>query len=220
MSKIKIITPIYRYMEPETERSIANMINTSNNQIVWSKLVGESLISRLRNQVGADFLNSAFDYLMFIDADITWLNDPNFSNNPLDQLQSHNCDIVGGIYVVKGNNCHPSLREIEHQRLFEERKTSGKWIFNIPNNLFEVYYISMGFTLISKRCLSVIYKNCLYPFAPMEGANREYLSEDWAFCHRAKEMGFKIFADPTIELGHIGNYVFTLKDYERKKERS
>ncbi|KKM80817.1 hypothetical protein LCGC14_1335930, partial [marine sediment metagenome] len=42
----------------------------------------------------------------------------------------------------------------------------------------------------------------------------EYVSEDWAFDQRARELGYSIWADPTIKLGHMGNYVYTLKDYK------
>jgi hypothetical protein len=30
-----------------------------------------------------------------------------------------------------------------------------------------------------------------------------YLSEDWAFCERARQAGFKVWVDPSIKLGHI-----------------
>jgi hypothetical protein len=39
-----------------------------------------------------------------------------------------------------------------------------------------------------------------------------YLSEDFSFCHRARAAGYKIFADTTIRLGHVGRYVFGWED--------
>jgi len=43
-------------------------------------------------------------------------------------------------------------------------------------------------------------------FAPLirpMGAAKAYLSEDWAFCARARETGAKVYVDPTIKLGHL-----------------
>jgi hypothetical protein len=41
------------------------------------------------------------------------------------------------------------------------------------------------------------------------GATRHwYLSEDFSFSHRARQAGYKIFADTTIRLGHIGRYSY------------
>jgi hypothetical protein len=38
--------------------------------------------------------------------------------------------------------------------------------------------------------------------------NRRRLSEDYYFCHRAKAMGYKLFIDSTIQLGHVGTVDF------------
>jgi hypothetical protein len=42
-----------------------------------------------------------------------------------------------------------------------------------------------------------------------------HLSEDWAFCERAKQAGFKVLLDPTIRLTHWGTYGYTLEDAVR-----
>ncbi len=39
-----------------------------------------------------------------------------------------------------------------------------------------------------------------------------YLSEDFAFSHRARQAGYKIYADSTIRLGHIGRYTYAWED--------
>ena len=35
-----------------------------------------------------------------------------------------------------------------------------------------------------------------------------YLSEDWMFCKRARDLGIDVWADTTIQLRHRGNYLF------------
>ena len=39
---------------------------------------------------------------------------------------------------------------------------------------------------------------------------RRYLTEDWMFCSRAMALGYKVWADTTVELGHIGTAVYPL----------
>jgi hypothetical protein len=39
-----------------------------------------------------------------------------------------------------------------------------------------------------------------------------YLAEDYAFSERARRCGFRIVADTTFRLGHIGTYTYTWED--------
>ena len=46
-----------------------------------------------------------------------------------------------------------------------------------------------------------------------------YLAEDYAFCERARQCGFKIMADTSIRLWHIGEYAYGWEDAGRDLER-
>jgi hypothetical protein len=46
-----------------------------------------------------------------------------------------------------------------------------------------------------------------------------YLAEDFSFSHRARAAGFKIFADTTIRLGHIGRYAYSWEDAGGSNQR-
>ena len=43
---------------------------------------------------------------------------------------------------------------------------------------------------------------------------KKYLSEDWAFCSRWRNIGGKIYADTSIALRHIGKVPYTIWDFE------
>lgn len=43
--------------------------------------------------------------------------------------------------------------------------------------------------------------------------DHQELSEDWAFTHRARQLGFPTLIDPSIRLGHIGQKIYRLEDY-------
>lgn len=44
-------------------------------------------------------------------------------------------------------------------------------------------------------------------------SQRGELGEDISFCWKAKKLGFKIFADPQVTPGHIGDYGYSIADY-------
>jgi hypothetical protein len=54
-----------------------------------------------------------------------------------------------------------------------------------------------------------------------EGGQRGhwYLPEDYAFCERARQCGYKIMADTTIRLWHHGGYGYSWEDAGKDKER-
>lgn len=41
------------------------------------------------------------------------------------------------------------------------------------------------------------------------------LGEDIAFCWKAKQLGFEIFADPQVLPGHVGDYGYSISDYRQ-----
>ncbi|MGH7172711.1 MAG: class I SAM-dependent methyltransferase, partial [Gemmataceae bacterium] len=59
-------------------------------------------------------------------------------------------------------------------------------------------------------------------FAPMvagEGEQAWYLGEDYSFCERARRCGFRVMADTTIRLWHVGSHRFGWEDAGRPVER-
>lgn len=169
---------------------------------------GDGLISRARNELGKYFLNhpNKYDYLMFIDDDITW----DHKKKPIDKLISCNKDIVCGIYPIRDNTLRPACRTKDMQALIEAKKYNGQKSIIPKNKVFEIEFANGGFLLIKRKCLEEIYKFSPFPFTCNVDKNGEYLSEDYAFCYRAKRIGYKIWADSTIKLGHIGQSIFTL----------
>lgn len=60
-----------------------------------------------------------------------------------------------------------------------------------------------------------------YPLAMLEENDHIYLSEDWAFCQRAKDMcGYKIWLDPsTMSVTHYGTYGYNIHDLMRQPRK-
>lgn len=204
---VLVCIPIHRQPELRTIESLQQTIAASDCKVGFYWRIGDGLISRVRNDLGRLFIEKKeYDYLMWIDDDIVWTP----KDKLIDLLISRNKDIVGGVYPVRDGSCRPAIRTLELQKRFDKKKFD-KQIVKVPKNkVFEIEYLSTGFMLITRKCVEDVYKKHPYPFQPYFPKG-EYLSEDWAFCHRAKDLGYTVWADTTFELGHIGNYIYKLK---------
>lgn len=57
------------------------------------------------------------------------------------------------------------------------------------------------------------------PFLVPDGDGLWYLTEDYAFCERARRCGFRVMADTTIRLVHDGGHGFTWEDAAAERPR-
>lgn len=210
MSKIHFLTPCYGGNITEVCFSsylgftIMAMQNGINFQI--DTLSNESNVNRARNSCAAKFLSGDCTHLMFVDADIQF--------NPKDivKLINHDKEIVGGIYPQK--------------------TLPPKMVVNTLNNgeqqgdLIEVGTLGTGFMLIKRSVFEKMIQAGATPYvdaiglSPEENANQydffqctidskgRYLTEDWSFCRRWRQLGGKIWADKTIGLTHVGYFRF------------
>ena len=171
----------------------------------WATPYNESLITRARNNLVAEFMASDKEVLMFIDADIQ------FSVEAVSKLWNLSCEgngVVVGAYPMK----HPGA-------------TTSAWVNGKMVHLsdlgsvpVEVDFAGTGFFMIRRDALEAmmdVYKGLKYEEHGEKHALFDttidgdvYLSEDYTFCKRYRAMGGKITLDPTIKLKHIGNFTF------------
>jgi hypothetical protein len=170
--------------------------------------VGESLICRARNNSLIDFMESDCDFLFTIDDDIE------LPLNAIVKLVKNDKDICAGFYRLKRNDkAHTAVRISKEVKaeipIFSDVFKKG---LVIP-----AQYVSTGCMLVKRSVVDGMVKH--YPklhytqnitFKPACALYQpyiyddEYLSEDWAFCQRARDAGFEIWADGSIRCAHWG----------------
>lgn len=210
MTKIHFLTPCYGGNITEVCFSsylgftIMAMQNNINFQI--DTLSNESNVNRARNSCAAKFLSGDCTHLMFVDADIQ------FDPKDIVKLINHNKDIVGGIYPQK------TLPPKMVVNTIDNAKTEG--------DLIEVGTLGTGFMLVKRRVFEEMIAHGATPYVDDIGLTQEensnqydffqctidskgrYLTEDWSFCRRWRELGGSIWADKTIGLTHVGYFRF------------
>lgn len=205
-----ILVPVASHIEPACEASLDALERAGLP--VWRRW-GYSDISRGRSEMATEALAEGFEELLWIDADTE------FQPDAVSRLRSHNLPIVGAIYPVKNERrlaCNPL-------------QTPDEITFGEGGGLKELQFLATGFLLTQRKVYAKMREHFKMPtcvggkhglvpyFQPMihqdQATGRQlYLSEGFSFCERAKQCGFKIFADTTIRLGHIGKKSFSWED--------
>lgn len=145
------------------------------------------------------------DYCLFVDTDTI------FPPHALNQLVAHDKDIVSGV-VYMGTYPHSPA-------VFKRHPQHGLMahMWEIPNQLFEADAVGAAFLMVKKTVIDKfrdpkIIAEYGSPFAQIEN-----FSEDISFCIRAKALGFQIWVDPTLKLGHNKTLTIWPETYENIK---
>jgi hypothetical protein len=172
---------------------------------------GCSVVSRVRNLIATDLLNSDCTDLMFIDSDI------NFDAEDIFRLMAWNSDpkkgIVAGVPVArkKGQVYFSTLDTDEDDSIFMDKmglvraKRVATAFMMIRREVFEKLRDAHPEWLYHDEKKEGDKVICFFDFELKDG---HYIGEDYLFCDRAREQGFEVWIDPTIKLGHMGVHEF------------
>jgi len=165
-----------------------------------------------RNKLVWEAVEARATHLMFIDSDMS------FPVDGVDKLIERGLDIVGGLYFKRVVPIHPIAKLIKNKAVvdmkFEEIPTLKE-----P---FKVDAVGTGFMLINVDVFKKMDPPFFFHTTPKEFGLTEIpfpdneVGEDVAFCLKAKKLGFDIWVDPTIKLGHIGERIYTIDDQPKK----
>lgn len=208
-SQCVVLVPVGDNIHPACESGLAEL--ERRGYAVW-RVSGYAAIDQGRNQMSTDALNKGFEVTMWIDSDI------GFESDDVDRLLSLNRPLVCGIYPKKG------LRELASHMLPGTKEI----VFGRNGGLIEIKYAGAGFLMVRREVYESIQTKLELPvcntsfrrpmipfFLPMtilQANHHWYLAEDYAFCERARQSGFKIIADSTIRLYHYGSYGYSWED--------
>lgn len=166
---------------------------------------GCSIITMARNQLVHEFLKTDATELLFIDSDVIATADDVLRL----MAQSGDKDITAGAYPrrSKDKNFFADLYFDENQDL------------EFDGSLMRLERVGTGFMLIQRHVIEAMvaaHPEWFYDFkgeqvcGVFDFQNRDgrYLGEDYLFCDRAREHGFKIHIDVDISLPHVGTEAF------------
>lgn len=222
MTKIFLATPAfdgkvhvqYAVSFAETFRLLAGYGIPILSRIVASG----SLLVAERNRLLQAFWESDCTHILFIDSDLGW------PAECVKSLLDKNEDFVAGCYPARVENCF----------LFRPVFNEDMSIVKSDKQLLEMEYVPAGFMLIRRNVIAKMREQFpeLYfePKHPDSAASRgfcffntevwkgEFWGEDYYFCRKVREAGFRIWVDPVIEFDHAGKRAMLLQALTNKKE--
>jgi len=229
--RVFIATPMYGGMASASyTMSLAHTPATffkNGIGLLLSCVINDSLVTRARNYLTYQFLQSAATHLMWIDADIGF--------DPVDivKMVRADKDIICGIYPKKEIHWREVARAAKQgvppERLPEhERSLVLNLIDESPDRvgadgLVEIANAGTGFMLIKRAVFEALADDApsyvdgstpgielkeFYAVSIDPDSGNSLLSEDYHFCKLARDRGFKIYAAPWVRLNHTGTYIF------------
>ena len=209
MKKTLIAVPCMDMVSARFAQSLATL--KKNGECSVSFMIG-SLVYDSRNQLAALAVQNEVDYILWLDSDMVF--PPNTLERMLKVLDEHKeIDVLSGLYFRRGHPFTPVL--------FSKLEVNGDVLDwegyeEIPSELFEI--AGCGFGAVLMRT------DCLLDIAAKEGGGVWFTpianaGEDLAFCVRARQNGYRIFCDPSIEFGHMGYAAVTRGFYEITKQQ-
>ena len=185
-TKIIIGMPTYGKMTSHTTFSLVNTI--MNCKLVQEFMIYESCdIVTSRTWLVNEAVKRGATHLLFVDSDMV------FQPGSLEKLLASKKEVIGVKY---------------HQRGFPLAWTHGelKDVAESETEIYKVRYAGTGFLLID---LSIIPKleGAWFSFG-RDSQGKMIVGEDVWFCDKAREAGIDTWIDPTVKVGHRGEYTY------------
>lgn len=238
--KVALIIPAYKQTSIRCRSSIYQAWNFAEDagitMLAEPDFRGGALAHTARNQGIARLLksDSNFTHILFVDDDML------IDKDTVPKLLGHNVDLVGGLYVRRGDPPFPvawteNAKEGEFQQLW-------RW----DSRMVKVAGMGAGCLLVSRRVIervATFWTECRYEtrafrmtipeaiclarraayeetkeafwfeFLPSLDAGTQ-IGEDLSFCLKARMAGFDCWLDTECCPGHEGAYVFGKHDFE------
>lgn len=164
--------------------------------------VGEILVPFARETLAKTAISMGADYLMMVDDDMLCPPDLFY------QLVKHDKDIVAALAFTRNPDHKPVIYQVIEgfDQITRQSYYMNTFVLNYPRNqLVECDAVGFGAVLIKTSVLKAMPTPL---FMGISGCG-----EDITFCYKAKKMGFGVFMDTSIKLGHLGAPTVITEEY-------
>lgn len=187
--KLLIAIPAMDFVHVEFLRSLLALQNELLNSDLVQKLEisveSGTLVYMARDKLARKAVNEGYDHVLWLDSDMV------FTPDVFESLAFCGAPVTTGIAVGRrqpfGSCLFSSLRPVQR-------------VETLPSEAFEVAACGFACVLTDTEVLRAVLQKYGTCFTPTEN-----FGEDVAFCDRARSLGFKIMADPTVRVGHIAH---------------
>lgn len=199
-TKVGIAIVTNRMVKPKTVESLMRLLAFTTYPTVPIVASEGYTTAEGRNYCVLQAMKHHCTHLLFVDDDMT------FPDDTLEKLMAHGKELVG---------VNSQSRRLPLTTTVALLKDGEHWphdhvppYYQMPETLFEVFSVGMGVALIDMKLFDVIEKPW-FKFEVHE-SGKIMVGEDAWLCKQAREKGVKVWCDPTIPIGHIGDFNYSL----------
>lgn len=179
--KLAIAIPNTGIIKVQTVNSLLGLVK--NLKCEYYTLLQEgSILHAIRENLVKKAIELKCTHLLFIDSDMV------FEKDAFEKLFKRKKDIVGVTY---------NTRKYPPQKILW---TQGK------DKFYQAEAVPTGFMLIDLK----VFKKLSHPwfFWEVDSQGEPVTGEDYWFCRKAREAGYKVWVDLSIPVKHVGDYLY------------
>lgn len=187
--KILIAIPAFDNIPTEFVKSLMALLQRlySDGVKVDVKFITGTLVHVARDRLAAHAIMNNYTHVLWLDSDMV------FDDELLYDLQFAHKDFVSGIARSRHSPYVSCLfSDIDRVQRVEK----------YPRDTFRVAGCGFACVLIKTEILQAVREHFHTCFLPTPE-----LGEDLAFCKRASDLGYAIWAEPAVKVGHIGHVI-------------
>lgn len=215
MIKTLIGIPCMAKLDKDFVESFFGMMLAGSNVLdvmVQVRFVEGSLTYDARNDIVLNAVKGGFDRVLWIDSDMTFEPD---TFKRLNERMNQGYDYVSALAFRRRSPYKPVI----YSKIGYSKDKDGNDIASMvtyerypENSFFEIAGSGFGCVMTSVKLL----KDCLekfgLPFSPRLG-----FGEDVSFCLLCQNLGYKMYCDSSIKVGHIGRIIVNERLYKETK---
>ena len=203
---VAVCIPNTGTIKMNTMLSVIDTIRRAASQKIFIHVFGREgcYVQLNRYELVKHAMQAKCDKVLFVDADMQ------FDGDVLLQLLAHRKPIVGVNYYTRGFPLVSTVKMPGTKGPMGETRGMNE----IPTEPFECFAVGTGLMLIDMG----VFRKLPQPWFQVTHLPDGSLGwgEDVWFCRQARQHGFSVWCDPTIDVSHLGD--FRYKDYERFEE--
>ena len=165
--------------------------------------LANTLIYDARNILAAEAIDTGADRILFIDSDMYF--EPDMMERMADDLDN-GADFVCGIFFKR----KPPILPCIYKALEAKPRNIEVYTDYPKDTMFTVAGCGFGAVMINVDVIKAVAGAFGKPFSPV-GA----LGEDLSFCYNARQLGYELWCDSRIKIGHVGQFIFTEAFYQK-----
>lgn len=151
------------------------------------EIIAGTLVYYARNRLANKAINEHYTHVLWLDSDMV------FNEQVVDDLMEVGKDMVCGAFVSRRPPYGPCVYTSIEKNHVTQVKDWGLKPFRVDGCGFATVLTSVDML----QAVTQKFGTCFQP--------TDYYGEDLAFCWRVKQLGYEIWCEPTVRVGHIAH---------------